>query len=64
MFCELSGEKISMFREAHEMFLLGLLSLVDALLNVRVVDMLAEIPVDDESKERYSASPVASARFL
>jgi c-di-GMP-related signal transduction protein len=30
MFCELIGKKIEMFRETNELFLLGLLSVMDA----------------------------------
>ena len=50
MFCELIGHKIGMHREANELFLLGLLSVMDALLNMRMSDVLAEIPVGDEIK--------------
>jgi EAL and modified HD-GYP domain-containing signal transduction protein len=47
-FCELIGTKIEMRRETNELFLLGLLSVMDALLNMRMSDVLAEIPVNDE----------------
>jgi len=57
MFCELIGKKIGMFRETNELFLLGLLSVMDALLNVRMVDVLAEIPVDDEIKKALLGRP-------
>jgi c-di-GMP-related signal transduction protein len=57
MFCELIGKKIGMFRETNELFLLGLLSVMDALLNVRMVDVLAEIPVDDETKKALLGRP-------
>jgi c-di-GMP-related signal transduction protein len=57
MFCELIGKKIGMFRETNELFLLGLLSVMDALLNVRMVDVLTEIPVDDEIKKALLGRP-------
>jgi c-di-GMP-related signal transduction protein len=47
-FCELIGAKIEMRRETNELFLLGLLSVKDALLNMRMSDVLAEIPVNDD----------------
>jgi c-di-GMP-related signal transduction protein len=34
VFCELIGKKIGMHREVDELFLLGLLSVMDALLNL------------------------------
>ena len=48
MFCELIGKKIGMHCEVDELFLLGLLSVRDALLNMRMSDVLAEIPVGAE----------------
>ena len=50
-FCELIGTKIEMRRETNELFLLGLLSVMDALLNMRMSDVLAEIPVNDEIRK-------------
>jgi c-di-GMP-related signal transduction protein len=50
MFCELIGKRIQMFREANEPFLLGLLSVMDAPLNVPMFDVLAQIPEDDAIK--------------
>ena len=51
MFCELIGIKTGMIREANELFLLGLLSVMDALLNVPMNEVLNEIPVDNEIKK-------------
>ncbi len=51
MFCELIGQKIGMLRETNELFLVGLLSVMDALLSIPMADVLAEIPVDDEIKK-------------
>lgn len=56
-FCELIGLKIEMVRETNELFLLGLLSVMDALLNVGMSDVLAEIPVDDEIKKALLGRP-------
>jgi c-di-GMP-related signal transduction protein len=50
-FCELIGAKVTMCRETHELFLLGLLSVMDALLNMRMSDVLAEIPVNDDMRK-------------
>ena len=58
MFCELLGKKIGMRREADELFLMGLLSVMDALLNMRMADVLAEIPVGEEIKEALLGFPV------
>jgi EAL and modified HD-GYP domain-containing signal transduction protein len=57
MFCELIGQKIGRHREANELFLLGLLSVMDALPNMRMVDVLVEIPVDEEIKKALLGKP-------
>lgn len=57
MFCELIGKKIEMFREANELFLLGLLAVMDALLNVPMPEVLIEIPVDDAIKNAVLGRP-------
>ncbi len=57
MFCELLGKKIGMRREADELFLMRLLSVMDALLNMRMADVLAEIPVGEEIKEALLGFP-------
>jgi len=48
MFCELIGQKVGMIRETNELFLLGLLSVMDALLNVPMSMVLQDIKVDEE----------------
>jgi hypothetical protein len=63
MFCELIGKRIRMFREANELFLLGLLSVMDALLNVPMFDALAQIPVGHAIKMALLAAPAGTARF-
>ena|SRR5271165_7369910 len=57
MFCELIGKKIGLGQQSNELFLLGLLSVMDALLNVRMTEVLAEIPVDQESKRALPDRP-------
>lgn len=62
MFCELIAQKLGMHGEANELFLVGLLSVMDALLNVRMSDVLAEIPVNAEIKKRCLARKAAIGR--
>jgi|HubBroStandDraft_6_1064221.scaffolds.fasta_scaffold33910_2 c-di-GMP-related signal transduction protein len=50
MFCELIGKKVGMIHDCNELFLVGLLSVMDALLNVPMPEVLAQIPVDDDIK--------------
>jgi c-di-GMP-related signal transduction protein len=57
MFCELIGKKIQMYQDTNELFLLGLLSVMDALLNMRMLDVLKEIPVDAEIKKALLGKP-------
>jgi len=57
MFCELIGQKIGMARETNELFLLGLLSVMDALLNMRMIDVLVDIPVNDDIKKALLGRP-------
>ncbi len=57
MFCELIGKKIGLIQETNELFLLGLLSVMDALLNMRMVDVLTEIPVDEAIKRALLGKP-------
>ena len=51
MFCEQIGLKVGMVREANELFLLGLLSVMDALLNVPMAVVLQDLTVDVEIKK-------------
>lgn len=48
MFCELIGQKIGMVRETNELFLLGLLSVMDALLNMPMAAVLAQVPINKD----------------
>lgn len=57
MFCELIGQKIGMIQETNELFLMGLLSVLDALLNVPMNEVLKEIPVDEEIKTALLGLP-------
>ncbi len=63
MFCELLGQKIGMIRETNELFLLGLLSVMDALLNVPMTEVLAQVPVNHEIKLALLGSRAATGRF-
>jgi c-di-GMP phosphodiesterase len=56
-FCELIGLRVEMHRDTNELFLLGLLSVMDALLNMRMSDVLAEAPVDEEIKKALVGEP-------
>jgi c-di-GMP-related signal transduction protein len=51
MFCEQIGLKVGMVREANELFLLGLLSVMDVLLNVPMAVVLQDLTVDAEIKK-------------
>jgi c-di-GMP-related signal transduction protein len=51
MFCELIGLRCGMLKEANELFLMGLLSVMDVLLNMRMTDVLTEIPVGEDIKK-------------
>jgi EAL and modified HD-GYP domain-containing signal transduction protein len=57
MFRELIGKKLGMRREVDALFLLGLPSVMDALLNMRMSDILAEIPVGQEIKKALLGFP-------
>lgn len=57
MFCELIGQKIGMIRETNELFLLGLLSVMDALLNVPMSVVLQDIKVDEEITKALQGQP-------
>jgi c-di-GMP-related signal transduction protein len=57
MFCELIGKNIGMHREVDKLFRLGLLSARDALLNMRMSDVLAEISVGAEIKRALLGFP-------
>jgi c-di-GMP-related signal transduction protein len=50
-------ECVRLRREVDELFLLGLLSVMDALLNMRRSDVLAEIPAGQEIKKALLGFP-------
>jgi c-di-GMP-related signal transduction protein len=56
-FCELIATKVAMHHETNELFLLGLLSVMDALLNMRMSDVLAEVPVNDDIRKALLGQP-------
>ena len=54
-FCELLSERL---RLTNDLFLMGLLSIMDAILEVDMATLLDQIPVDRETKEVLLAGPV------
>jgi c-di-GMP phosphodiesterase len=56
-FCELLAEAADMQPVAGDLFLLGLLSLLDAMLNMPIAQVLAELPVDDEIQNALNGRP-------
>ncbi len=50
-FCELSAPHLGFRKKETELFLLGLLSAMDAVLDRRLEDVLAEMPLADELKD-------------
>jgi c-di-GMP-related signal transduction protein len=63
MFRELIGKKIGRLRATNELFLMGLLSVMDALLNVPMTQVLNETPVDEASRTLYWDYRAGSGRF-
>ena len=63
-FCELLADAAGLEPLAGDLFLLGLLSLLDAMLDKPLSQILAELPVEEEIKNALLASPAASARCL
>ncbi len=57
MFCELIAQKVGLYRETNELFLLGLLSVMDALLNLPMLEVLKEIPVNSDIKNALLGLP-------
>jgi c-di-GMP-related signal transduction protein len=51
MFCELIGQRCGIQKDAGELFLMGLLSVMDVLLNMRMIDVLKEILVGEDIKK-------------
>jgi EAL and modified HD-GYP domain-containing signal transduction protein len=56
-FCELLGEKAGMGHEANDLFLLGLLSMMDALLEKPMPEILEDLPVNHEIKDALIGRP-------
>lgn len=56
-FCELLAEAADMEPVAGDLFLLGLLSLLDALLNLPLAELMAGLPVDEEIKNALFGRP-------
>jgi c-di-GMP-related signal transduction protein len=56
-FCELLAEVLNMRAETEDLFLLGLLSVIDALLDMSRPDVLATLGVADEIKDALNGRP-------
>lgn len=56
-FCELLAETTDMEPVSGDMFLLGLLSLLDAMLNMPLPEVLAGLPVDEEIRNALNGRP-------
>jgi c-di-GMP-related signal transduction protein len=56
-FCELLAEAADMEPVAGDLFLLGLLSLLDALLSMPLAEVMAGLPVDEEIKNALFGRP-------
>ncbi len=56
-FCELLAEELGLEAQAEQLFLLGLLSVIDALLDVSKPEVLATLGVADDIKNALSGQP-------
>src|SRR5258707_5016038 len=56
-FCELLAEAGNMELVAGDLFLLGLLSLLDAMLDIPIAQVLAGLPVDEEIRNALNGRP-------
>ena len=63
-FCELLGQATGMLVEANDLFLLGLLSMMDVLLEKPMTEVLEELPVDEEIKQALRGEPGRFQRIL
>jgi len=50
-FCEFIAEEIGQKKDEHNFFMMGLFSLIDALLNRHMADVLKDLYIEDEVKE-------------
>lgn len=56
-FCELLAEDLNLGAQAEQLFLLGLLSVIDALLDMSRPEVLAGLGVADEIKDALNGQP-------
>ena len=56
-FCELLAEKAGMRPEANDLYLMGLLSMMDVLLDRSMAEILSELPVNQEIKGALKGLP-------
>ena len=62
--CELMAENSQRTQETAEFFLLGLFSLIDAILDKPMAQMMERLPLSDEVKEALTSQTGAHAPFL
>ncbi len=62
--CELMAENSQRTQETAEFFLLGLFSLIDAILDKPMAQMMERLPLSDEVKEALTGETGAHAPFL
>lgn len=63
-FCELLAENCRYAQQAPELFLLGLFSMIDAILDTAMEQMMEEMPLSDEIKEALVVQQGPLAPFL
>lgn len=63
-FCEKLGEESPLRTKPNELFMLGLFSLLDAMLDSPITDILSKIPVSDNIKQALTDQTGPLAHFL
>ena len=56
-FCELAYLAVSKNKNSHTGFLAGLLSLLDAMMEQRIEDLVKKVPIDDDVKDALCGKP-------
>jgi c-di-GMP-related signal transduction protein len=56
-FCESLASSLGLNHRAEDLFLMGMFSLIDAILDRRLIDVLAELPIKDDVKEALLGEP-------
>lgn len=63
-FCELLGKASPYVNQAPELFIMGLFSLLDAMLDVPMADVMAKLPVSEKVKDALLEKKGSYAAFL